>query len=435
MKKEKIYNEIDGNVSEHELELRKLIRIYDEIVGGGFIFEYGKKLVEELLAKQKEDGSWAVVDVKHCDGDIRVIYGYFPTYYATAALISMDNAYHYASASKEKEALLKGLNFALGRGLYGHGYTATRQMLDALKIYRRAGLYKWIKNNKSVRFSEMIEKLIINMRENVDKGCTVSDWCEDFAEDYKSELAKYESGIADNYVWYACYGSNINSERFMEYINKCEDKTPPAESRPYMLCNNVFFAKTSVRWGGGKAFLDDSGIGKAYGKIYKITKEQFETVKNLEGKDYTKKLYLGECDGCSVYTFTDENPDMEINMPSAEYFEVIYKGLADCYQNEKNKPNLAKYLISAIMPYSAFVIARIIKKSEHSVSLSDIFNSPDVDECRITSDLNFLLRHNIICFDKRYAISLDVKSDAHFYTVNSRTGRGLIEAMLKYCVK
>jgi hypothetical protein len=219
----------------------------------------------------------------------------------------------------------------------------------------------------------------------------------------------------------------------MEYINKCVDKTPPVECRPYVFSNNVFFAKTSVRWGGGKAFLDDLGSGKAYGKIYKITKEQFEIIKNMEGCDYTKKLYLGEVEGCLVYTFTDENPDKERTMPSVDYFEVIYKGLMDCYKNEKKRLNPAEYLIGAIMPYSAFVIARIIKKSEHSVSLSDIFNSPEVDDCNVIEDVNFLLSHNVICFDSRFSRTLDAKSDARFYTVNSKTGRGLIEAMIKCC--
>ena len=36
-----------------------------------------------------------------------------------------------------------------------------------------------------------------------------------------------------NYVWYACYGSNINRERFMRYINWCSDTTPPMEDRPW----------------------------------------------------------------------------------------------------------------------------------------------------------------------------------------------------------
>ena len=53
----------------------------------------------------------------------------------------------------------------------------------------------------------------------------------------KQDIDKYNR---EDYVWYACYGSNINYERFMYYINGdkkgkystingCEDKSEPIE--------------------------------------------------------------------------------------------------------------------------------------------------------------------------------------------------------------
>ena len=77
-----------------------------------------------------------------------------------------------------------------------------------------------------------------------------------------------------SYVWYACYGSNINRERFMRYINRCSDTTPPVEDRPYEFKHPVFFAGHSSIWENkGTAFLDVWSEGDALGRIYKITEE------------------------------------------------------------------------------------------------------------------------------------------------------------------
>ena len=86
------------------------------------------------------------------------------------------------------------------------------------------------------------------------------------------------------YVWYACYGSNINRERFMRYINNCTDRTEPVEDRPYEFAHPVFFAGASSIWGGkGKVFLDDTADGHAFGRIYKITDEQYSDAKENHG--------------------------------------------------------------------------------------------------------------------------------------------------------
>ena len=38
-------------------------------------------------------------------------------------------------------------------------------------------------------------------------------------------------------------------ERFMRYINRCTDRTEPAEDRPYEFAHPVFFAGTASNWG------------------------------------------------------------------------------------------------------------------------------------------------------------------------------------------
>ena len=77
-----------------------------------------------------------------------------------------------------------------------------------------------------------------------------------FLDNYKNE----------DYVWYACYGSNINYERFLYYINGdingkysttngCNDKSEPIEQRKYIFKCPIYFAGNSKRWDGGGQVL------------------------------------------------------------------------------------------------------------------------------------------------------------------------------------
>ena len=86
-----------------------------------------------------------------------------------------------------------------------------------------------------------------------------------------------------NYVWYACYGSNLYKKRFMEYIKKCPDPSSPKGDKKILVPYPLYFAKESSRWGGGVAFI---GLRKnrknpSLGRMYLITEEQFEDTLNL----------------------------------------------------------------------------------------------------------------------------------------------------------
>lgn len=148
----------------------------------------------------------------------------------------------------------------------------------------------------------------------------------------------------DNYIWYACYGSNINRARFMRYINNCSDTTPPVGDRPFELPYSIYFAASSVRWENkAVAFLDDTKAGYALGRIYKITREQYEEVKLQEGAKYTRKVDLGEVEGLPVYTFTDVAVRSDRGEPSEAYFRTILEGLQETYP-ERDEEDLRAYL-------------------------------------------------------------------------------------------
>lgn len=88
-----------------------------------------------------------------------------------------------------------------------------------------------------------------------------------------------------DFVWYACYGSNLSHEWFMRYVNDCTDKTAPTESRPYEMHHQLYFAKSSSKWDSkGVAFLNPKVEEQivTLGRVYLITREQFEEIKFLE---------------------------------------------------------------------------------------------------------------------------------------------------------
>ena len=355
-----------NRINKETEEINRINDIYKQLISFNATDEERKELVNELLSMQNEGGSWGITETLKCDSDMRVYYFYFPTYYATAALICADLAENYSETAKEKKALLKGLTVAMRRNLMGHGFDATRQMLDTLIIYKNAGLYRWMRltNNASIEFCHLVHTKIAKIRDDLRNGNTVSDWDTDFKTDYERELNDYDAAEKSTHVWYACYGSNINKNRFMKYINGCTDKTPPAEDRPFRFGHNIYFAKSSTIWnGGGKAFIDDTAPGEALGRIYKITKAQFDEIKIAEGRDYSKCLHLGNIQGYPVYSFTDTQKNTPSNQPSDEYYRTILEGLQDCYNGILKEDEISSYLLNCVFSGANFKDVKTKKES------------------------------------------------------------------------
>ena len=226
------------------------------------------------------------------------------------------------------------------------------------------------------------------------------------------------------HVWYACYGSNINRERFMRYINNCRDRTEPVEDRPYEFAHPVFFAGISSIWEGkGKAFLDDTAAGHAFGRIYRITEEQYREVKVYEGRDYTKKVDLGMLEDVPVVTFTCLDKP-ERSAPSAKYLEVILAGLRETYPDIRESA-LAAELIRGIFDDHEIRILDCMRKSEHGSEIRSIAEVTGLESGRVKELMTALVRMNVVRQDRRsleYAVTDD---RAVFYT--DRGSRNLID--------
>lgn len=219
-----------------------------------------------------------------------------------------------------------------------------------------------------------------------------------------------------DYIWYACYGSNINRSRFMEYINRCRDTTPPVEDRPFEFDHPVIFAGTSTRWEGkGKAFLDAEKEGHAFGRIYKITEDQYMQVKHREGRDYQRKVDLGELEGIPVVTFTFVNRP-ERSVPSLSYLNIILKGLKETYP-EYRESALAEELISGIFSDEEIVLLDCLREAEHGLSNREIMEKTGMNAEEENRCISALEAIKVIRQDRRTSDFELWDEQAVFYTL------------------
>lgn len=166
-----------------------------------------------------------------------------------------------------------------------------------------------------------------------------------------------------SYVWYAGYGSNLSQQRFLCYIkggkplfgmkeNKgCSDKSLPIDNKPFIIPYSLYFALPNGRtqtenWSkGGVAFVSPGqDNAKTLCRMWKITGEQYEEVKEQEGASwYDKPIDLGEDNGIPIYTITNKALLSNILLPSGNYLKTIALGLKETYGYNDNA--IADYLI------------------------------------------------------------------------------------------
>jgi hypothetical protein len=199
----------------------------------------------------------------------------------------------------------------------------------------------------------------------------------------ESHLYELDENGVPKQVWYASYGSNINSERFHTYLTGdkyrgqaansggARDATLPDEEIGVMLPGRLLFASRSGRWGGGGiAFIDpDDQYSYSAGKAYSVSWSQFEDVlaqesggsagtKKVEWKElqenkdmdvgglYGRILHVGDYNGKPVITFTGNYDAQELahdiqnspgstfrtaNKPHGNYIRTIGEGLKDTF--------------------------------------------------------------------------------------------------------
>ncbi|MBO2451284.1 histone deacetylase [Actinomadura barringtoniae] len=172
-------------------------------------------------------------------------------------------------------------------------------------------------------------------------------------------------------LWYVAYGSNLFAERFACYLaggtpeggqrhyTGCRDASPARAERAVTLPGGIYFALTSLTWGGGMAFYDPDLPGHAAARAYLLTREQFCDVMSQEmrrevGEDpdlsevlngghggrrqlgpgrYETVVNVGEEGGHPMLTFTSPHgaDRAELNAPTAPYLMMLGNGLREAH--------------------------------------------------------------------------------------------------------
>lgn len=155
----------------------------------------------------------------------------------------------------------------------------------------------------------------------------------------------------DGMIWYAAYGSNLCFQRFKCYLkggkpffgnesnSGCRDGIIPDENERYIIKHPIIFASarddlSSRMWGkGGVAFLDDSSEGVSFARIWKLTYEQYDEVRDQESRSiYDKEIFLGyHGDGFPVKTITSSKEQKTLTMPSPSYIKTMTRGLSQTF--------------------------------------------------------------------------------------------------------
>ena len=319
------------NIDILEAEVVRIRKMYKEMLDEATTDARRVQMVEEFMKLRKPDGSFSTIDDYHIDSDCVVYFALIPTYSITAALVFAD--LKGIGTKESKEALLGGLKFAAElRGLIGHGFDATNDLLEAIEIYKKAGIYRWLRKNEDLapEFRAVITKRVLEMKHALAEGRVFAGWDEDYTKDFTREVEDFEREMYD-YVWYVSYGSNLSRERFMRYINRCSDTSAPVDDKAKVFNFSLYFAAKTSIWGdgkGGAAFIDDSKEGQTHCRMYKITRKQFEEVMEKEGDKYTRKV--------------DLDPTMQGDCPSQYRWtgSEWFGGTRGCCESHVQRPRL-----------------------------------------------------------------------------------------------
>ncbi len=366
----------EKSISTLETEVKEIRALYEEMLNDATTDKRRSELVEEFMKLHKPDGSFSTIDDYNIDSDCVVYFALIPTYSITAALVYAD--LKGIGTKESKAALLSGLKFSAElRGLIGHGFDATNDLLEAIGIYKKAGIYKWLRKNEGLapEFRDVISKRVLEMKHALAEGRVYAGWDENYSEQFTREVEDFEREMYD-YVWYVSYGSNLSMERFMRYINRCTDKSAPLEDKAKVFNFSLYFADKTSIWGdgkGGSAFIDDSRDGITHCRMYKIKRSQFEEIMAMEGSKYTRKIDLDPTmkGDCPCYTFTAPSVYEETNAPCQEYFDTLLTGLREMYP-ETSETLIRFYLLSRCVSKDDISALSQIRRSEHAIKNIDI---------------------------------------------------------------
>lgn len=161
--------------------------------------------------------------------------------------------------------------------------------------------------------------------------------------------------VPPDLIWYVAYGSNLSWARLACYLNggtppggrranrPARDPAPPRGDVGVTLPGQVYFARSSVTWGGGVAFYDPDRPGSTLARAYLLTVEQFgDLMAQEQGRArpapeatsrYGDVVACGERHGTPMVTLTAPWPMAEVKLraPSLDYLATMGAGLGESH--------------------------------------------------------------------------------------------------------
>lgn len=436
------------NVNEFRRIIKKmeedLVILCNENLDASDIYEYACSLAGQAVPLKSNPKMYflGLDEPENMPGDIRVGYFYRPTYLGAAIIMRsvllqpelLDASHKYGFAVGKA---LPGILLACtGRGFSGQGYDGLRGLIGTLAIFTKAGAAQFVEKYPHIcdEFSDLFISSMNMLEERVRTNTVRNGWGDDYTEEALRVLEDYHKGASGSpsvnttheekpsYVWYASYGSNINSTRFQEYLDSCGGNVNTTENKPFMTNGTLYFAADSGRWGRGMGvvFLDEEGEGTVLTRIYKVSHEEFLSIQSQEGRKYRRRLMFGTVDDLPVYTFTSPERRRDLNTPSADYVQTILTGLKEAYPGVSEAVLLSYLVKHGAFSDNARKVLSCIRQASHAVILNTIAehdNCPDIDEA--TAAVQVLLRFGLIKQDsrsRRAGHSIE-DPDAMFFTV------------------
>lgn len=276
-----------------------------------------KLTLEELLMFQDVDGSFKLFDTYNVPSDARVDFCYMPTYYGAAILMK-----EYLTGKRHIVSELEmGLQASLGCGFLGHGYEAEKGRIDAIKVFIKGGLRKFLETEREIcpEFHNKVNNIVHRYNSCLLRG---DDYTKGFwNEDYSSPWQEIVDQLKLDKRLYVAYGSNM-------------DKTQMKRRCPGAKVLGKTYLENWTLTLPHYANIERSKGKKTPALIWEITNENEEVLDCYEGYPncYDKIDIIvcvdGKCMTAMAYVMTDEYKKCD-KKPRSGYIDQILQGYRD----------------------------------------------------------------------------------------------------------
>ena len=227
-----------------------------------------------VLRFQAEDGSFNLLDSFRVPGDARVDFCYMPTYICTAIIMKalmFDN-----STVENTEMLGRALQACCGRRLGGHGYDSISGMLDAVDVFKRAGVREFLLYHPEVclDFSDMMAEIIDDIMCRAICGDTLGTWGEDHSDMIYSHADHFPY-----YMVFAC-GDLMKGGPGLDFYLGGRDRIDSAHLNGHIM----------LEVGPNPGII--KGKGTVRGELYRIWRDDLVRLDYLKGEGM---LYSRKC--------------------------------------------------------------------------------------------------------------------------------------------